>query len=650
MLGIICGGGEYPRLIAKACQAKNEKFCLVFLKGFCEESNWPDANFLSVELGQVEQVVNFFHANGVSDVVFAGYVRRPNFSQISLDKKGTAWLLKLGKTIFDGDDALLRAVSNLMSQEGFKIKAGNDYLKDVFLGEGTFSKRNLSSSDLCDVKVGFQAAKSLGAKDIGQAVVVYNGSVIAMEDEKGTDDLIERSAQIRKSSAGGILVKTSKPQQDNRLDLPTIGVDTIENLHRHGFDGIVVESSNCIVLNKQAVIDKVNEYGMFIAGVAAEQLKIFIIAGEASGDYLGGSLMQDISAISNNSVEFFGVGGPVMFKAGLKELFSIRELSIIGIFEVIGKIFRVKKMINKTVQKIIEYKPNVVVTIDSSGFTHRVAKRLKRFTTDIPVVHYVAPPVWAWRKWRAKTMYRFIDKLMVLFPFEVELFTKHHLNTVFVGHPIAIDPDFEKPSDDRIRNFKLSYKLEGKKIITLLPGSRVSEIKKHMPILEGFVSLMLQEDANVQFVVPTIPDLKDMILEAVQKWDQTPVILSNKPQKVLAYYSSDMAIAASGTVTLELARVGLPFIVIYKTSRLTYRIVKSLIQVSNVCLVNILANKTIIPELLQDDCTAENIFQHALQLLEPNSQQSQKEAFGEVMKSLTAAKQTAAMEVIKIAN
>lgn len=645
MIGLVCGGGDYPRLIARACEAQNEQFCLVFLKGFCDESSWPAVDSVSIELGQVERALNFLHENNVTDVIFAGNVKRPNFSQMSLDKKGTTWLLKLGRTIFDGDDALLRAIADLMAQEGFQIKAGSDYLNDIFLEEGVFSKRTLSDSDQNDAEVGFQAARSLGAKDAGQSVVIYNGAVVATEDENGTNNLIERSAKLRRSPTGGILVKTSKPQQDNRLDLPTIGVDTVENLHRYGFNGIVVESGKCIVLNKQAVIDKINEYNMFIAGVAASPLKVFIIAGEASGDYLGGRLMQDIREITDNNVEFFGIGGSVMSGAGLKCLFSTQELSIIGILEVIGKIFRIKKMINKTVKEILAYNPHVVVTIDSSGFTHRVAKQLKRHTTNIPVVHYVAPPVWAWRQWRAKNMHRFIDKLMVLLPFEAELFSKHHLDTVFVGHPIAVDKDFEKPSDERIHNFKRSYKLEGKKIITLLPGSRDSEIRKHMPILREFVNLMEQMDA--QFIIPTIPALENTITELTRDWKQSPVILTSKAQKVLAYYSSDAAVAASGTVTLELARVGLPFVVIYKTSALTYKIVKSLIHVSHVCLVNILAKKTIVPELLQDECTAWNIFKHVSQLLKTNLQQTQE--MTDVIKSLTAPKHVAAMEVIKSA-
>lgn len=649
MLGIVCGSGNYPRVIAQTCCAKGIDFCLVFLDGFCDVHNWPAAETISAGVGQIGKIVDFFHKNDVKEVVFAGNVKRPDFSKLSLDKKGAAWLLKLGKHALGGDDELLRAVAELLTQEGFEVKAGTDYLEDIFIEEGTFSERKLSSQEENDVQFGFKAARDLGAQDKGQAVVVCDGEVIATEDVNGTDNLIARSAKVRKAKSGGVLIKVSKPQQDGRLDLPTIGVNTIENLHKNGFVGVAVECRKCIVLDKKSVLDKVNEYGMFFVSVKSSALKVFIIAGEASGDYLGDRLMQDISDISDGNVEFFGVGGDNMTRAGLRKLYSTQELSIIGIWEVLGKIFHVKKMINETVKNILAYQPNVIVTIDSSGFTHRVAKKLKKLGCKISVVHYVAPPVWAWRKWRAKTMHNFIDKLMTLFPFEPELFNKYQLNTVFVGHPIATDADFEKPGETRLRNFKSSYKLDDSKVITLLPGSRYSEIAKHLPILKDFVSLMHEKYGNVKFIIPTIPSLKNTITSLTKSWDVSPIIVESKAQKILGYYASDLAVAASGTVTLELARVGLPAIVIYKTSRVTYQIVKFLIHVSHVCLINIIAKKTVVPELLQDDCTAQNIFEQAQKLLETKAGNTQKKYYQQVMESIIGTKQQAAIEVIKSA-
>ncbi|MDR1375304.1 MAG: lipid-A-disaccharide synthase [Holosporaceae bacterium] len=652
MIGIVCGGGEYPLLVAQACSKKNLNFCLIFLEEFCDQRGWPLSKKLSIKLGEIGKAVDFFHKNDVEKVIFAGYVKRPNWSNLSLDEKGRKWLLKLGKSIFAGDDALLRSISDLLQQEGFKLVSGADMLDDIFLGEGVFSLRKPSESNVADIKTGFESAKKLGAQDLGQSCVIFHGKVLGTEDVSGTNALIKRCAKLRKSSSGGILVKTSKPQQDNRLDLPTIGIDTIKELQAHGFEGIAVEANKCIILNKKAVIDYANEAGMFVVGVSVNcsKTKIFIIAGEASGDYLGGKLMEDIYEISSGNVEFFGVGGECMEKAGLKKLFSIKELSVIGIFEVLGKIFRIKRLIDKTVSAICAYEPQMIVTIDSSGFTHRIDKKIKKINGKIPVIHYVSPPIWAWRRWRAKSMHKFIDKLLVLFPFEEKLFSQYSLKAVFVGHPVATDPDFEKPLPSDLQKFIKSVCGNGRrsafKIITLLPGSRVSEIERHLPVMNEFSRLMMREYANVRFIIPTTRDVAPRVEALTNDWATRPLIVKEKCKKNLAYYSSDLAIAASGTVTLELARVGLPSIVIYKTSTITYTLVKFLIKTPWVCLINILAKRKVVPELLQNECNGETIFAYAKKMLSSSESYRQKKSFVKIMETLKTTPRLAAMEIL----
>ncbi len=382
--------------------------------------------------------------------------------------------------------------------------------------------------------------------------------------------------------------------------------------------------------------------------------KIFIIAGESSGDYLGGKLIEDIKFFCDGEVEFIGVGGKWMEAAGLKKIFSIHELSIIGIFEVIGKIFHVKRLINKAVAEVFLHKPDVVITIDSSGFTHRIDKKLKKnikklapFWT-LPIIHYVAPPVWAWRKWRAKSMNKFIDKLLVLLPFEEKIFSEHKLKTVFVGHPIATDSDFDEPSISEKEMFLNKIESKKSKIITLLPGSRKSELDKHLPILSNFADQLAAQYKNVIFIIPAIESLKNYMQNSTKNWNQKPIIITDKYQKNLAYYSSNLAVAASGTVTLELARTEVPSIVIYKTSAITAAIVKYLIKIDYVCLINILAKKIVIPELLQDHCTAQNIFKYATRLLDNKiEQEQQKTHFKKVIKSLkTSDFRRAAKEVL----
>lgn len=653
MIGLICGGGDYPKLIARACAENGEKFCLLRINGFCSNFDLDGENVpsISADFGEIQKMLDFFRANGVRKIALAGHVKRPNFNQLFMDKKALSWMLKLGKSIFKGDDSLLRAVIELLQEEGFEVISGTDLLKNVFLSEGTYSKISPTETELSDIKFGFLQAKMLGAEDAGQGVIVYNGQIIAKEDASGTDELIRRAGEVRGTASGGMLVKVPKPQQDFRVDLPAVGPQTIEQLHKYGFSGLAVEAEKCIVIDREKMTELADKYGMFFVCQSAEKLKkikIFISAGEASGDYLGGALMQSIRALlPHGGVEFFGIGGTDMCAAGLKLLFPISELSIIGIWEVVSKIFHVKKLIDKTVKAVLEYNPDVVVTIDSSGFNHRVGRRLKKHGFKNPIVHYVAPPVWAWRKWRVKTLHRFIDKLLVLLPFEKNIFEKYGVKTEFVGHPVAADEDFNPPEPPHLQNFKKVHKLGGNDlVITLLPGSRQSELSQHMPILQEYVRLMKEKHSDLKIIIPTLPGFRERMLELTADWAVKPVILAAKSEKVLGYYASKMAVAASGTVTLELARAGLPAVVIYRTSYITYRVVKFLIHVAHVCLVNIIEEREAVPELLQDDCTPENIVKKSEMLLDGVFAEKQKKYYADVMEKLRMDRLQAGREVL----
>lgn len=279
---IICGGGRYPRLVAQACSTKGIDFCLLFLKSGStnskrllpnEFSNF-DVPSLAIGFGEIAKALDFFHCNGVSEIIFAGDVERPNFHEISLDKKGLSWLLQLGTAIFSGDDALLKKLSDLLEAEGFKVRAGTDLLDDIFVPNEVLSKCHPSESDSADINLGLEAAAAIGNLDIGQAVVVADGLILGIECLEGTDALIERCAFLRKTETGGILVKASKPQQDYRLDLPTIGPKTIDILSRHRFSGVAVEAGKCIVIDKKTVIEQINSCSMFFCGCLTRINKI----------------------------------------------------------------------------------------------------------------------------------------------------------------------------------------------------------------------------------------------------------------------------------------------------------------------------------------------------------------------------------------
>jgi DUF1009 family protein len=271
-IGIVCGSGKYPHMIAKACVDQSREFCLLFLNGFCDAQNWPDVPQLSVNIGEIGKALEFFHNNNVVKVVFAGGVKRPNFNQLSMDTTGASWLAKLGKNIFFGDDTLLRSIAHLLESEGFELISGADLLNDVFLSIELATTTIPSDADYKDIACGFHIAKSIGELDVGQAVVVDQGLILGIECVEGTDQLIERCASLRKSPKGGVLVKVAKPQQSLKMDLPTIGEKTIENLHKYGFSGVAVEAQKCILVNKQSVIERANELGIFLIGVDGESL------------------------------------------------------------------------------------------------------------------------------------------------------------------------------------------------------------------------------------------------------------------------------------------------------------------------------------------------------------------------------------------
>lgn len=382
--------------------------------------------------------------------------------------------------------------------------------------------------------------------------------------------------------------------------------------------------------------------------------KIFIIACEPSGDYLGGTLINAIKNLSIktriNIPEFYGIGGIEMKNAGMREFFSIDKLSIIGICDAIKNVIFLKKLIKKTANEIIKFSPDVLITIDSSAFTHRINKLIKKRSSSIKIIHYVAPPVWAWRPWRAKKMHKFIDKLLTLLPFEPTLFTKYGLNTVFVGHPIAIDDRFANPNSNVLQTFKKMHSISKyTKTIVLLPGSRNSEIKNHLKIMIKSVENLSNDFKNIQVIIPTIPNLKKLVDQIASETSLSVTVISEFSQKILALYCADIAICASGTVTLELARTGVPSIVIYKTSAINAWIIDKLIKIQYVSLVNILCNDYIIPELLQKNCTPENISNTIDKMFKDSAIiEKQKISYKNLINILKSNQTSAAQEVLNI--
>ncbi|MFN7039464.1 MAG: lipid-A-disaccharide synthase [Alphaproteobacteria bacterium] len=337
-------------------------------------------------------------------------------------------------------------------------------------------------------------------------------------------------------------------------------------------------------------------------------IKIFIIAGEASGDNLGSKLMKSLIA-KNPSIKFYGIGGNKMTAQGLDSIFPMNELSIMGFSEILPYIPKFLFRIYQTISAIKKIRPNLIVTIDSPGFNFRIAKKIKKF--GIKLVHYVAPTVWAYKPERAKKIAAIYDYLLVLLPWEANYFSREGLTTYFIGHPIIEDYTTINNSD-----FRTKYNIsDEQKIICLLPGSRKKEIERLLPIFKEAVSILSKDLKNLVIAIPTLPHLQDLVKIYMSDSSIKTIITINEIERREAIFASDAAIVKSGTVTFDVAMAKIPMIVAYKVSPLSAYIIRKLIKTPYVNLINIINKKEVIPEYLQEKCTPEILAEGLYKLL-----------------------------------
>lgn len=324
---------------------------------------------------------------------------------------------------------------------------------------------------------------------------------------------------------------------------------------------------------------------------------IFLIAGEPSGDALGAKLMASLKRETKGRARFAGIGGPQMAAEGLESIFPMEELSVMGLVEIIPKIPRLRFLINETVSKISTLRPDALVTIDSPGFTLRVAKKVAGL--GFPLVHYVAPSVWAWKPGRAKKIARYLNHVLALLPFEPIYMQRVGLPCTFVGHPV-LESGADKGDGMAFR--KRHDIPSDAKLICMLPGSRKGEVSRLLPVYGEVLGLLKERYPNILAVVPSVEALADDVMAGAAQWPVPALVLETPEQKYDAFAASDVAIAASGTVTLELAMAKLPMIVAYKVHALTAWAVTKLVRVNFVSLINIMLEHAAIPEFLQDKC------------------------------------------------
>ena len=332
-------------------------------------------------------------------------------------------------------------------------------------------------------------------------------------------------------------------------------------------------------------------------------MKIFLAAAEESGDRLGAALMRLLKSIHDGPIEFSGVGGYEMAAEGLPSLFRIDDLSIVGIAAIPSRLPMIIGRIRQTARAAIAARPDVMVIIDSPDFTHRVAKRVRRANPSIPIVDYVSPSVWAWRPGRARAMRRYIDHVLALLPFEPEVHrTLGGPPCTYVGHPLVEQVAELRPNAEEERRRNASPP-----VLLVLPGSRKSEIKRLTEPFQRAVERVAKQVWPLDIVIPTTSHLADAVIRETANWPLRPQVVVKREDRRAAFRRARVALAKSGTVTLELAISGVPMVTAYKVSRLEAAIARRLITASSAILANLVLNENIVPEFIQEDCTPQRL-------------------------------------------
>ena len=329
--------------------------------------------------------------------------------------------------------------------------------------------------------------------------------------------------------------------------------------------------------------------------------KIFILTGEVSGDKLASKIVPKLRNLNSN-IQYKSVGGSFLKSVKVDTIYDLKDITYLGFTDVFLNLFKIKRKINLTVNKIIEFDPDILFSVDSPDFTLRVVKKVKKLKPSIKTIHFVSPQVWIWRENRIKSLKPFLDHALLLFPFEKVYFDKANIQSTFVGHPLLEDHNKSK--------INISQFIQNKnKIISIFLGSRLSEIKILYPILFNFIKMMNKKYHDLSFVFHSTKDHAQYIQNLIINEDiNNCKTIHDEKIKNEILKSSIFAVAKSGTISLEICNAKIPSVIIYKMNIINYFIVSKFIKVRFANIINIVADREIIPELLQSKCTSEKIF------------------------------------------
>ena len=336
--------------------------------------------------------------------------------------------------------------------------------------------------------------------------------------------------------------------------------------------------------------------------------KIFVLTGEPSGDKLASKVISKLKNLKPD-IEYLSVGGEHLKALGIESLYDLKEITYLGFTKVLLNIFKIRKKINETANRIIEFNPDILFSVDSPDFTLRVAKKVKKLKSNIKTIHFVAPQVWVWREHRVKQLKSFVDHILLLFPFEKKYFDKENIKSTFTGHPLLEEQEMSKIDISQIIK-------KNKKIFSIYPGSRMSEINTLIPILFEFVKLMNEKYTDMFFVFHSTTEHSQSIQNLLSKEEfKNCEVISDEKIKSHVLKESTFAVAKSGTISLEICNAKVPSVIIYKMNKINFFIIKSLVKVKSPNIINIAADEEVIPELLQSKCNPKDIFKIVDKLL-----------------------------------
>ena len=346
-------------------------------------------------------------------------------------------------------------------------------------------------------------------------------------------------------------------------------------------------------------------------GTATPSLNIMLITGEPSGDDLGAQLIAALETVGGDRVHTTGVGGQAMIARGFEPIFTTDATSVMGLREVVPRIPVILKRVREATEFALATRPDAVVIIDSPDFTHRIAKRLKRFDPSIPVINYAAPQVWASRSYRAKKMARYIDAVITFFPFEVEFFARYGIPAYCAGYPVVERAELMRGGDALRRRLGIAREVP---LLAVLPGSRRNEIRLLLPAFRSAVAILARDIPDLVCIMPTVGHVGPLVRRAAHNWPTPVHVVEENADRFAALDAADAAIAASGTVTTELALARTPMVMGYRLGWLTFALLLPFLHVRRIVLINIVLQREAVPELIQWKCTPERIA-HALRPL-----------------------------------